>query len=59
MASTPKRHKLASEKALNLLFQSRLYPTFRGIEGPSRDMDPGDSSVTDCFLFLGQAIFVN
>ena len=50
--ATPKRCKLAREKALKVSLQSGLYPTFRGIEGPSRDVDPGDSSAMDYLLLL-------
>ena len=44
MAPAPKRCKLVREKALKVSLQSGLYLTFRGSEGPSCDMDPGDSS---------------
>ena len=47
MAPTPKRRKLAREKALKVSLQSGRYPTFRGIEGPSCDMDPVNSSAMD------------
>ena len=47
MAPTPKRRKLAREKALKVSLQSGLYLTFRGIEGPSCDVDPGDSSARE------------
>ena len=52
MAPTPKRRKLAREKALKVSLQSGLYLTFRGIEGPSRDVNPGDSSAMDYLLLL-------
>ena len=52
MAPTPKRRKLARGKALKVSLQSGLYPPFRGIEGPSRDVDPGDSSAMDYLLLL-------
>ena len=48
MAPTPKRRKLAREKTLKVSLQSGWYPTFRGIEGPSCDMDPVNSSAMDC-----------
>ena len=54
-APTPKRRKLAREKALKVSLQSGLYPTFRGIEGPSRDMDPRENSALDYLLLLWPA----
>ena len=50
MAPTPKRRKLARGKALKVSLQSGLYPPFRGIESPSRDVNPGDSSAMDYLL---------
>ena len=49
-APTPKRRKLAREKALPNSFGSGLYPVFMGIEGPSHDANPGDSNALDYFV---------
>ena len=46
-APTPKRRKLAREKALTNSLGSGLYPVFMGIEGPSNDANPGDSNALD------------
>ena len=51
MAPTLKRCKLTKEKVFKVSFRSGLYPTFRGIEGPSCDIDP-----TACF---GLPVFVS
>ena len=45
-APTPKRRKLAKQKALKNSLKSGLYPMFKGIEGPSHDANPGDITGT-------------
>ena len=54
---TPKRRKLAREKALTNSLGSGLYPVCMGIEGPSHDANPGDSNA-NCRCF-GQPLSVN
>ena len=51
-APTPKRRKLAMEKALKNSLESGLYPIFGGIEGPSYDVNPGDSNALDYLSLL-------
>ena len=45
MAPTPKRRKLARETALKVSLQSGLYHVFRGLEGPTHNINPGTSNV--------------
>ena len=54
-APTPKRRKLAREKALTNSLGSGLYPVFMGIEGPSHDANPGDSNALDYLSLLWPA----
>ena len=54
-APTPKRRKLAREKALTNSLGSGLYPVFMGIEGPSNDANPGDSNALDYLSMLWPA----
>ena len=54
-APTPKRRKLAREKALKNSLESGLYPMFEGIEGPSHDANPGDSNALDYLSLLWPA----
>ena len=54
-APTPKRRKLAREKALTNSLGSGLYPVFMGIEDPSHDANPGDSNGLDYLLLLWPA----
>ena len=52
MVPTPKRRKYARETALKASLQSGLYPTFGGIEGPSRDLPPNENNAFDYFVLL-------
>ena len=58
-APTPKRRKLAREKALTNSLGSGLYPVFMGIEGPSHDANPGDSNALVTCRCCGQPLSVN
>lgn len=52
LAPTPKRCKLAKEKALEASLHSGLYPTFEGIEGPFQDIPPNDNNALEYLQFL-------
>ena len=51
-APTPKRRKLAMEKALTNSLGSGLYSVFVGIEGPCNDANPGDCNTLDYLSLL-------
>ena len=55
LAPTPKRCKLAKEKALEASLHSGLYPTFEGIEGPFQDIPPNDNNALEYLQFLWPA----
>ena len=55
VAPTPKRCKYAKETALRASLNSGLYPTFEGIEGPSRDIPPNENNPFEYLSLLWPA----
>ena len=55
MVPTSKRCKFARETALKVFLQSGLYLVFRGLEGPTHNINPGNSNALDYFLLLWPA----
>ena len=51
LAPTPKRCKLARERALTASLLSGLYPTFGGIQGPFQDIPPDENNALEYLLY--------
>ena len=55
MAPSLKRCKLGRETALKVSLLSWLYHVFRGLEGPTHNINPCNSNALDYFLLLWPA----